>query len=138
MITRGEESMKRSVFLTLSALVASAGMSVTAMAQAPTCSDAVWGEIKCPAVQNCLEIVERDGAWYAKMSAKVVRQGATSTVVRFKNPDGSWGDSERTYPEEGMSAEIEGKTVEINDLIAGQEVNVYILSTDNFELPDTE
>ena len=134
--------MKKSLLLSCVALAAVSGFSASAMAQAPTCADVVWGEnalVDNPGVKdNCLEVVQRDGAWYARMRAKVVRQGASSTVVRWQNTDGTWGASERTYPPRGFMASVDGQDVQISQLQPGQEVNVYVIDEGNFALPTVE
>ena len=134
--------MKKTFLLSCVALAAVSGYSISAMAQTPTCADVVWGEnalVDNPGLRdNCLEVVQRGGAWYARMRAKVVRQGATSTVVRWQNTDGTWGASERTYPPRGFTANVDGKDVEISQLQPGQEVNVYLIDEGNFALPVLE
>ena len=134
--------MKKSLLLSCVALAAVSGFSLSVSAQAPTCADVVWGEealLGNPTVKdNCLEVVQRDGAWYARMRAKVVRQGASSTVVRWQNPDGSFGASERAYPPKGFLASVDDKEVEISKLQPGQEVNVYVIDKGNFALPKLE
>ena len=131
--------MKKSLLLSCVALAAVSGFSLEAVAQAPTCADVVWGADALatnPGLKdNCLEVVQRDGAWYARMRAKVVRQGATSTVVRWQNTDGTFGSSERTYPPRGTTAMVDGQEVQISQLQPGQEVNVYVIDNGNFELP---
>jgi hypothetical protein len=131
--------MKRSIFLPIVVLAASAGFSVTASAQAPSCGDVVWGADilgRNPNIaSHCLEVVDRDGVWYAKMRAKIVRQGVSSTVVRYADADGNFGASERAYPPRGFSAQIDGEDVRISDMVAGQEVNVYVIDEGNFEIP---
>lgn len=134
--------MKKSLLLTYVALAAVSGFSLSANAQTPTCGDVVWAEdalMGNPILKdNCLEVVERDGAWYARLRAKVVRQGAASTVVRWQNSDGSFGSSERAYPPEGMTAFVDDKEVQISQLLPNQEVNVYVVDEGNFALPMLE
>jgi (2Fe-2S) ferredoxin len=130
--------MKRSIFLPIVALAASAGFSVSVSAQGPSCGDVVWGADllgRNPNVaDHCLEVVDRGGVWYAKMRAKIVRQGVNSTVVRYADTNGDFGASERAYPPRGFTAQIDGQDVRISDMPAGQEVNVYIIDEGNFEL----
>lgn len=109
------------------------GISGTALAQTetrtPTCDDAVWSDALLQAVpnmdQNCLEIVNRDGNYFAKAQARVVRQSVNSTVVQFRRPDGGWSPSERAHPPRGFRADIGGTEVRISDLAPRQEVNIY-------------
>lgn len=131
--------MKKSNLVCTVLFTTSAMFSVSAMAQSPTCDDVVWNAAvleRTPTMaDHCLEVVQRDGAWYAKTTAKVVRQGVNSTVVRYLNRDGSWGESERAYPPRGFTANIAGQDVKIADLAAGQEVNVYVMDHENFDIP---
>lgn len=86
---------------------------------------------------HCLEMVERGGEWYAKVQAKIVRHGANSTVVRYREPDGSWSSAERAYPPRGFKAEIAGQEVPISQTVPGQELNIYAGSEggENFSIP---
>jgi len=131
--------MKKSTVISCLALVVSGGFVMSANAQTPTCADVEWGADileRNPGIANhCREVVERNGAWYAKVHAKIVRQGATSTVVRYQDPDGTWSESERTYPPRGFTASIGGEDVQIAQLRPGQEVNVYIIDEENFSIP---
>jgi LPXTG-motif cell wall-anchored protein len=131
--------MKRNLIKSALAIVATAGFTLTANAQAPSCDNITWNaqalERLPTAPDHCLEVVERSGAWYAKMRAQVVRQGPASTTIRFQNSDGSWSDAERLHPPRGMTAEIDGREVRIADMGAGQEVNIYALSDEYFSVP---
>jgi len=125
--------MKKISSIIAVALFASIGFSSSVSAQtttsSPTCADATWSEALLQAVPNidthCLEIVQRDGNYFAKVQARIVRQGARSTVVRFRQPDGSWSTSERAHPPRGFRADIAGRDVAVSQLAAGQEVNIY-------------
>ncbi len=114
------------------------GFTVSASAQEYSCSDLTWSAERLAINSNianvCLEVVERNGEHYAKLHAKIVRQGVGSTVVQYQHPDGSWSASERVFPE-GFDALIGGETVAISDLVPRQEINVYIRGEDNFTVP---
>lgn len=133
--------MKTSIRVSMLALAATAGISVNASAQSPTCADVVWSASlleATPTIANhCLEMVERGGEWYAKVQAKIVRHGANSTVVRYREPDGSWSAAERAYPPRGFTAEIAGQEVAISQTVPGQELNIYAGSQggENFTIP---
>lgn len=133
--------MKTSIRVSMLALAATAGFSVNASAQTPTCADVVWSAALLEATPNignhCLEMVERGGEWYAKVQAKIVRHGANSTVVRYREPDGTWSNAERAYPPRGFKAEIGGQEIAISQTVAGQEMNVYAgsLGGENFTIP---
>lgn len=136
--------MKTSIRVSMLALAATAGFSVNASAQTPTCADVVWSAAlleATPGIANhCLEMVQRGDEWYAKVQAKIVRHGANSTVVRYREPDGSWSESERAYPPRGFEAEIGGQTIPISQTAVGQELNVYAggQGGENFTIPMLE
>lgn len=133
--------MKTSIRISMLALAATAGFSVNASAQTPTCADVVWSAAlleATPGIANhCLEMVQRGDEWYAKVQAKIVRHGANSTVVRYREHDGSWSASERAYPPRGFEAEIGGQSIPISQTAVGQELNVYAggQGGENFTIP---
>jgi hypothetical protein len=117
------------------------GFAVSASAGDYSCSDLTWSETRLESNANianvCLEVVEKNGANYAKLHAKVVRQGVNSTVVQYQLPDGGWAPSERVFPA-GFEALIGGQDVKIANLAPRQEVNVYIKEEGNFMVPQPE
>lgn len=123
-------------------LLGAVAFSVTAHAQAPGCDDIIWSAEaleRSPNIdEHCLEVVERDGAFYAKVHARITTQGVNSTTVRYQDADGAWSDRERTYPPKGFTAHIDGKEVRVHDLPAGQEVNIYVMDEGNFSIPMIE
>ena len=122
-------------------LLTGLGFAMNASAQDWNCSDLVWSAERLetsPNIANhCLDVVERNGVPYAKLHARVVRQGVNSTVVVYQQPDGSWSSSERVFPG-NFTAQIEGKDIKIVDLPIRQEVNVYVKPEDNFTYPAAE
>lgn len=136
--------MKKSIHVSALALTVAAGFSVTVSAQAPTCADVAWSanllEYNPNIAKHCLEMVQRGPEWFAVIQVKIVRHGANSTVVRFREPDGSWSSVERVYPPRGFAAEIGGKEVTISQAAPGQELNVYASSQggENFTIPMLE
>ena len=130
--------MKKTILIPMLALLAGLGFTITANAQDYTCSDLTWSasrlEVNSNIANLCLDVVERQGAPFAKLRARIVRQGVNSTVVRYQMPDGGWSDSERVFPE-GFEALIAGQNVRISDLAPRQEVNVYIRGEGNFTVP---
>lgn len=136
--------MKRSIRVSTLAAVVVAGISINASAQTPTCADVVWSqellETTPTIADHCLEVVQRGSEWYAVVQSKVVRHGANSTVVRYRQPDGSWSATERAYPPRGFTAEIGGHEVLISQTAPGQELNVYASSQggENFTIPMLE
>lgn len=133
--------MKKSTPVSVLALAAIAGFSVNVSAQAPTCADVVWSanllENNPTIANHCLELVQRGEEWYATIQVKIVRHGANSTVVRFRESDGSWSSVERVYPPRGFAAEIAGQEVTISQAAQGQELNVFASSQggENFTIP---
>ncbi len=130
--------MKKIFVISTLILLAGLGFTVSASAQDWNCGDLTWSATRLdtnPDIANhCLDVVERSGVPFAKMRARVERQGVNSTVVRYMLPDGGWGSSERVFPG-GFTASIEGKDVRIVDLAPRQEVNVYVKSAGNFTFP---
>ena len=76
--------------------------------------------------QACLEMVERNGGVYAKFTARVVAQTGSSTHLRFRHADGELGPSNRYNPGKDFQTGVEGKTVEISDIMVRSEFNMYI------------
>lgn len=136
--------MKKSIYVSLLGLMAAAGFSMNLAAQTPTCADVVWSASLLESNPNiskyCLEMVQRGPEWYAVVQAKVVRHGASSTVVRFRELDGSWSSAERVYPPRGFAAEIAGQEVTVSQAVPGQELRVYASSQggENFTIPMLE
>jgi len=139
-----EEAMKKPIQVSLVAAAATAAYCISAAAQTPTCADVVWSEALLesnPTIANhCLEVVPRGEEWYATVQVKIIRHGANSTVVRYREPDGSWSGVERVYPPRGFAAEIAGQEVLISQAVEGQELNVYASSRggENFTIPMLE
>lgn len=127
---------------TILTLVGALAFSVNASAQMPDCDDVVWNAKALEASPNmpdhCLEVVERNGAYYAKLHAKIVRQGPASTTVNYQNADGGWSDNERTHPPRGFVAQVGNEEVRISDLPVGQEVNIYVLDQEYFTIAAME
>ena len=130
--------MKKTILIPTLILLFGMGFTVSASAANYTCADLTWSaerlELNSNIANVCLEVVDRNGGTFAKLRARVVRQGVNSTVVQYQHPDGSWSPSQRVFPE-GFEALIAGKNVRISDLAPRQEVNVYIKGEGNFALP---
>jgi len=131
--------MKKTLLISTLILLAGLGFTVSASAQDWNCGDLTWSATRLDTNPNiadhCLDVVERSGVPFAKLRARIERQGVNSTVVRYMLPDdGGWGSSERVFPG-GFTASIEGKDVRIVDLAPRQEVNVYVKSAGNFTFP---
>ena len=130
--------MKKTILIPTLILLFGMGFTVSAIAVDYTCADLTWSAERLEKNSNianvCLEVVDRNGGLYAKLRAKIVRQGVNSTVVQYKQPDGGWSASQRVFPA-GFEAKIAGQDVRIADLAPRQELNVYIKSEGNFSLP---
>jgi hypothetical protein len=130
--------MKKTILIPTLILLFGMGFTLSASAANYTCADLTWSAQRLAKNANianvCLEVVERNGGTFAKLRARIVRQGVNSTVVQYQRPDGTWSASERVFPE-GFEALIAGQNVRIADLAPRQEVNVYIKGQDNFTLP---
>jgi hypothetical protein len=130
--------MKKTILIPTLILLFGMGFTVSTIAADYTCADLTWSAQRLAKNANianvCLEVVERNGGTFAKLRARIVRQGVNSTVVQYQRPDGTWSASERVFPE-GFEALIAGKSVRIADLAPRQELNVYIKGEDNFTIP---
>ena len=119
-------------------LIALAGMGLSAnvSAQDLTCGDITFSPEAFAAYefvdQACLEMVDRDGTTYAKMTGQVVAQTASGTHMRYTHADGSLGPSHQAN-NPGFETMIEGEPVMVKDLSVRQSVNVYI--SDEFWAP---
>lgn len=126
--------MKKITLFTMLVLLGALGFA--SAAQALTCDDVTYTDALLATNPNigevCLEVVDRGNASFVKLKARVVRQSVTSTIVQWQMPDGSWSESDRTYPPYGATAEIGGKEVRIADLAPRQEVNVYLSKENNW------
>jgi hypothetical protein len=130
--------MKKTILIPILILLFGMSFTLSASAADYTCADLTWSaqrlELNSDIASVCLEIVEKNGGTFAKLRARVVRQGVNSTVVQYQRPDGTWSPSQRVFPE-GFEAFIAGKEVRISDLAPRQELNVYIKGENNFTLP---
>lgn len=130
--------MKKSILVSMPAALAAMCFSVSVSAQGIDCDDLVWNAEVLASNPNigdyCLEVVEKNGRTAARLHARVVRQSVNSTIVQWQHPDGSWSPSERRYPERGFTAHIGDEEVELTDLPARQEVNVYVPEANNWSV----
>ena len=134
--------MKKTIMLSMLAILGGIGFASAANAQALTCDDLVWQPnilTDNPTIHEaCLGVVERNGQPVAKFKARVVRQSVNSTIVQWQRPDGSWTDAQRRFPDRGFMAEVGDKPVRILDLTARQEVNVYVPAGEAWSMPAAE
>ncbi|HKJ18825.1 MAG TPA: LPXTG cell wall anchor domain-containing protein [Xanthomonadales bacterium] len=126
-------------FLLSPVLLIAALISFNAQAQDPTCDTIVWTDTAIERIaavgDYCLEMDQKDGAWYAKFRARVERQNPVSTTVKYQRPDGSWSGNVRAHPDISERAELNGRDVLVSELGQGTEVSVYLKEGDNFSLP---
>jgi hypothetical protein len=87
----------------------------------------------------CLELVERNGAQYARFDAEIVRVRGAEVRARFKKPNGEWTGTYAFRPPPERRIKIQGRSYRYQDLGRGQSLNVYI-ATDKFEavIPDDD
>jgi len=113
-------------------LIALAGMGISANVNATdlTCSDITFTPEAFAAYEfvdkACLEMVDRDGDTYAKMSGRVVSQVASGTRVLLKHSDGTEGPVHKSNLARNFQTRIAGEKIKLEDLAARQELNVYI------------
>ena len=109
--------------------LAGLGLSANVSAQDLTCSDITFSPEAYAAYEfvdkACLEMVDRDGTTYAKLTAQVVAQTASGTHLRFTHADGNLGPSHRSI-NPGFETQIDGENVAIKDLSVRQSVNIYV------------
>ena len=113
-------------------LVALLGLGVSANVSAVdySCADITFTPEAFEAYQfidkACLEMVERDGGVYAKLTARVVAQNARTTQVRYRHADGELGPTTRTQPNAAFQTGVGGKTVKLADVALRSDANVYV------------
>ncbi len=133
--------MKKILLIPTLILLTGLGFTVTANAQDWNCSDLTWSAERLATspdiAANCLDVVEKDGIPYAKLHMKIERQSVNATTVRFQKPDNSWSDRDRVFPG-GFTATVGGEELQVARMTAGQELNVYVKSEDNFTYPVAE
>ena len=110
--------------------LAGLGMSANVSAQELTCSDITFTPEAFAAYefidQACLEIVDRDGGTYAKMTAKVVAQTGAGTHFRYRHANGELGPSHKSNAPPDFEAQLQGQSVKFKDLAVRQEINIYV------------
>ena len=115
-------------------LIAIAGLGVSANASAAlTCEDIVFSPEAFAAYESvdkaCLEMVDRNGMTYAKLTAKVVAQTGVGTHLRYRHADGELGPSHMSTAPADFEAKIGGKPVVVKDLDVNKYINIYVGDT---------
>ena len=106
------------------------GFSANVSAQDLTCSDITFTPEAFAAYQQadaaCLEIVDRDGGLFAKMTVRIVAQTSSGTHFRFRHADGELGPSHKAQLPGTFQTRVNGQSVSLQDIAVRQDVNVYV------------
>ena len=113
-------------------LIALAGLGISANVSASdlTCSDVVFSPGAFDAYEfvdkACLDVVDRNGGTYAKMTATIVAQTPSGTRIRYRHSDGKLGPNHLSKAPGDFETMINGKPMSLNNLAVRQEINVYL------------
>lgn len=114
-------------------LIAFAGLGISANASAAlTCKDIVFSPEAFAAYEfvdkACLEMVDRDGVTYAKLTARVVAQTASGTHLRYRHADGQLGPSHLSTAPNDFETKMSGEPVKMADLPVSKSksINIYV------------
>jgi len=113
-------------------LVALAGLGLSANVSATdlTCSEITFTPEAYEAYEfvdsACLELVDRNDATYAKMTAKVVAQTGSGTHFRFRHADGELGPTHKANLPANFETMMGGQEVKVKDLAVRQDINIYV------------
>ena len=113
-------------------LIALAGLGISANVSATdlTCSDITFTPEAYAAYEfidkACLELVDRNGGTYAKLTAKIVAQTGGGTHVRYRHADGKLGPSHRSNAPGNFQTMMGGQAVKVKDLAVRQDINIYV------------
>jgi hypothetical protein len=95
-----------------------------------TCADLNWSAevlTNNPDIAAmCQTVYEKDGELYAKVSIEVTRIRGNKMTFRPIGTDGMKGESRRVTLGSDWRANIAGREYRLGDLIAGQQLNVYL------------
>ena len=126
--------MRKTIALSMSALALSA-LSVSAIAQDEdgtglTCADIDFNSAvtsRAPDVaQACRDVVELNGAKFAKTKVELLNTRGNRATFRFIYPDGSTGSSHTVEVDSDWRANIAGRDYRMRELSRGQELNIYL------------
>lgn len=113
-------------------LIALAGLGISANVSAADfgCSDLIFSPEAFEAYefvdQACLDVVDRNGGTFVKMTASVVAQTPNGTRVRYRHSDGKLGPNHLSNAPGDFETMISGRPVKLNNLAVRQEMNVYL------------
>lgn len=110
------------------------GLSANVSATDLTCNDVEFTPEAFAAYQYadkaCLEMVDRDGATWAKFTAtKVVPPDLSpgvSNFLRFKHSDGTQGPRHKSNLPRNFLVLLSGQPVRLADVNEGQDINIYV------------
>ena len=96
----------------------------------PSCANLRWSEAvhrAYPDIQNiCQGIYQRDGRLYAKAGIEVVRTTGNRITIRTLHNDGTTGHQRTLRVPPDWRASIDGREYRVGELLAGQQLTVYI------------
>lgn len=98
---------------------------------AAECSDVVWSAdtlAKYPNIGSvCKSVVEKDGKQFIEAEAKFISVRSGKAHVKFKQNDGSYGDTfeTKTLPE-GMTVMLDGKSTSVHRIPRDSILNIYV------------
>jgi len=124
-------------------LIALAGLGISANVGATdlTCSDLTFTPEAYTAYAEvdkaCLEVVDRNGGTYAKLTAKVVAQTGSGTHFRFRHADGELGPSHKSQLPRAFMTRVNNQPVALQDIAVRQEINIDV-SDEYWALPVVE
>ena len=115
------------------AALAGLGLSANVSAADLTCNDIEFTPAAFAAYQYvdkaCLDVVDRDGGTFAKMTAtKVVPPDlapGVSNFLRFHHADGTQGPRHKTNLPRNFQVMLSGQPVRLADVNEGQDINIY-------------
>jgi hypothetical protein len=112
------------------AALAGLGLSANVAAVDYTCDDITFTPEAYAAYefvdQACLDVVERNGGVFAKLTARIVAQTSSGTHYRFRHADGELGPNNKAAMRADFETFIDGEPVMLQDVAVRTDVNVYV------------
>jgi len=110
--------------------IAALGLSTNVSATDLTCDDITFTPEAFASYefvdQACLEMVDRDGGTYAKLTATKVAGRGDETYIRFKHSDGTLGPRHKSNMPTYYIVMLSGQPVKLADVQTEQSVNIYV------------
>ena len=116
----------------LGAAFLASGMAAVMPAQAadPACADLKFTADVVAQFPNanefCNEVAVRDGKEYALFKGEVRRVKGGTVYMRFKRPEGTYGETVSFTPPASFRVKIDGRSYTIRNLNPGQELSVWV------------